>query len=108
MADDQSNIANIPVLYSNNIRLGINFSDFRLFIGEVLPASSPSPSQVGVFTGGGVQVVDRLCVVLSPDLIPQVIDGLNKALKVYESSFGPLRKLPQGQPDIATTQEAQK
>jgi len=105
MSDDQTIIANLPVIYANNIRLGMALTDFRLFIGETLPAGPPPTNPPGMFVGGNVQQVDRLCIVLSPDLIPSLIEGLTKAIKLYETNFGPLRKPPQGTPNLTLAED---
>jgi hypothetical protein len=93
MLTDEQSIINVPMVYANNLRLGLSFSDVRLIFGEQLP-SGPSPTP-GVTVPAGVQTVDRVCIVLSPDLLPAVIDGLQKAVQGYQTQFGPLRKIPQ-------------
>lgn len=94
---DQQDATSIPVLYTNSIRLAISFSDFRIFIGEAIPIGpSPNLAAGGLLPAQGVQNVDRVCVVVSPDLIPQLIAGLETGIKNYEQTFGPLRKNPQG------------
>jgi hypothetical protein len=86
-------IRNLPVIYANNIRLGLSFSDFRLFMGEHLPLLPSNPPVDGTLVAGQAAIpVDRVCVVITPDLIPQLIDGLTKAVKIYEANYGPLRK----------------
>jgi hypothetical protein len=90
---DQQDPATVPVVYTNNVRLAMSFSDFRLFIGDAIPLSpAVSVAEGRLAAAQGAQVVDRVCVVLSPDLIPQLIAGLTTAIKIYESNFGPLRK----------------
>ena len=96
MADAQQSPAEVPLLYSNAVRLGIGFTDIRLFFGEVVLPPPPPDLQQGqtVPVGPGAHQVDRLCVVISPDIVPAVIDGLKRAVQMYESQFGALRKPP--------------
>ncbi len=108
MADERQSLASVPVVYSNNIRLAISFADFRLFVGEALPTGPPrQPGDLGAPSGTPPEQVDRVCIVLSPDLVPQVIAGLETAIKAYENTFGPLRKLPQV-PQVAVSVPAAK
>jgi hypothetical protein len=95
MADNQQSLANLPVIYSNNIRLALSFADFRLIIGEALPVGPIHPPGTPLAPSSTPpEQVDRLCIVLSPDIVPQLISGLETAVVAYERTFGPLRKIP--------------
>jgi hypothetical protein len=95
MAEDQQDQTSIPVVYVNNVRLAISFSDFRLFLGEAIPNSPSGPSTGLLQQAPGAKVVDRLAVVISPDLIPSLVDGLARGLQAYQAQFGSLRTPPQ-------------
>ena len=91
MADNRQSLAGLPVIYTNNVRLAVALTEFRLFIGETLPGGEPRP--VGDFRPATeTENVDRLCLVVSPDVVPQLIEGLTRAIQGYEATFGPLRK----------------
>lgn len=90
---DEQNPANVPLVYANNVRLSVSFSDFRIYFGEFIAPNTVTP--VGQMTQAqGLMQVDRVCIAISPDLIPSVVDGLKKALETYTSQFGELRKVP--------------
>jgi hypothetical protein len=82
----------VPSVYANHLRLAISFTDFRLYCGELIPEDSGGP--VGQTTPTGGKGVDRVCIVLSPDIIPVLINGLMNAVKTYQAQFGQLRKPP--------------
>lgn len=98
MPEDQQNVQNVPVVYSNNVRLAISFSDFKLFFGEatltVLSDDTAGLTQVPP----SHQAIDRVCIAISPDLIPSLLNGLAKGVEMYQSRFGPLRTPPQPPP----------
>jgi hypothetical protein len=90
----EQNPADVPVIYANSVRLNLSFSDVKLLFGENIPANAPSAAGEMV-QAGGARSVDRVAIVLSPDIIPVLIDGLTKAVQTYQAQFGPLRKPPQ-------------
>ena len=93
MASEEKNFADVPVIYSNHARLGLAFSDFRIFFGENIPNPPTTALADGEMSQApSIQTIDRVCIVLTPDTVPQLIDGLAKAVKLYETNFGPLRK----------------
>jgi len=96
MADDrQQSLAEVPLLYANSLRLGIAFTDIRLYFGEGIPSAPPADLKLGETRMASItQQIDRLCVVMTPDLLPSVIDGLQKALQFYQAQFGALRTPP--------------
>jgi len=104
MPDDNKDVANLPVLYVNSIRLALSFTDLRLFLGEAMPAKI-SPELMPTMVNAPATTVDRICVVISPDAIPAIAAGLLAAAKQYEANFGPLRKPPQ-QPQMTAQPEA--
>jgi hypothetical protein len=93
MPTEEQNLSQLPVVYANNVRVSLSFSDIKLFFGEFIPAGSPAlttePQQA---TGG--QMLDRVCITLSPDLIPALVAGLTNAIQTYQTQFGALRKIP--------------
>lgn len=92
-SEDLQNLASVPVVYSNNVRLALSFSDFKIFFGEFIPPNvTLQTGQIAQAAAG--HMVDRVCVALSPDLIPAMIDGLKKAVETYTAQFGPLRTVP--------------
>jgi hypothetical protein len=93
---DQQPLPEVPLLYTNAVRLGIGFTEIKLFFGEVVLPPPPADLQNGqaVPVGPGARQVDRLCVAIAPDIVPSLIDGLQKAVKMYETQFGALRKPP--------------
>jgi len=92
---DQLDPANIPIAYANAIRLGVSFSDIRIFFGEHVPDALPN-SQQATSVQQQSRIVDRVCIVLTPETVPALVEGLAKAVESYESIFGPLRKVPKG------------
>lgn len=108
MADDRQSIANIPVVYTNSIRMALSFADLRLFVGEALPSGPPQPAgSAPLLSTSAVDQVDRVCIVVSPDLVPQIIRGLESAVDAYQKAFGPLRTLP-NIPQVTITEPAPK
>jgi hypothetical protein len=104
MAANEQNPADVPVIYANAIRLGLSFSDVKIMFGEnvsVVPATQKQPTEVPA------HIVDRVCIALSPDIVPAIIAGLTQAVTTYESQFGPLRKLPGTSPATAPTPTAE-
>ncbi|HYW39666.1 MAG TPA: hypothetical protein VE957_16265 [Terriglobales bacterium] len=91
MATDEQN-PQITV-YANQIRLALSFTDVKLFFGELIP--SGPPTAVGEMIPAQIQAVDRVCITLSPEIVPALIDGLTKGIETYQAQFGPLRKVPQ-------------
>jgi len=88
----EQNPADIPVIYANSIKLGLSFSDVKLIFADNVSAI---PANLGKQpTELPAQLVDRVCIALSPDIVPAIIAGLTQAVTTYESQFGPLRKLP--------------
>lgn len=103
----EQNPAEIPVIYSNSVRLGLSFSDLKVIFGEnvsVLPVTQ-LPDQP---TALAAHIVDRVAIVLSPDIVPAIIAGLEQAVKTYESQFGPLRKIPAKPPDLSASSASTK
>lgn len=97
--DQQQNPANVPLIYANNIRLAMSFADVRIFFGEALPSAMPTaPPGEAVHVSANPQSVDRVCIIISPDLIPTLASGLAKATELYQAQFGPLRKPPHSLP----------
>jgi hypothetical protein len=99
MSNDEPKPADVPTIYANSLQLGLSFADFKLFFGEALAPPAPSNLQVGQpLMVPAEKQVNHICVILSPDIIPQLIAGLTKGVEVYQAQFGPLRKPPQKQP----------
>lgn len=105
---DEQNPDNIPVLYSNSMRLGLTFTDIKLFFGEIVPPPPPDNLTIGqtVPMGAGKHV-NRVCIILSPDILPALADGLSRAAQAYQAQYGPLRKVPQI-PQVAASTEVEK
>jgi hypothetical protein len=97
MAETQDN-PELPLLYANMARIAMNYTDVRIFFGETVPVLSSEAAQPGLMIPVGNRIVDRLCVVVSPEVLPQLARGFQDAIKNYEASFGPLRSLPKGAP----------
>src|SRR5438876_8236716 len=98
MPEDQHN-RNVPVVYANNVRLAMSFSDFKLFFGEAVPPPPTTTEEmVNVPVPTSSKPIDRVCIVMSPDLIPSLAAGLQNAVQTYQSNFGPLRTPPQKPP----------
>ena len=95
MMRNEQSVDKVPVIYSNNLRLGLNFTDVKLFFAERMPPPFDSEARVGEEqqTSDGI-LIDRVCIVLSPDILPHLIQGLMTAATVYQSKYGPLRPLP--------------
>ncbi|SRR6266480_2374067 len=92
MADQIQDLTKLPLVYTNHIRMAISFTDFRIFFGEAFPTLvSESGLQEKPISA---KAVDRVCVIISPDLVQSLLDALTKGLKTYEAQFGPLRKVP--------------
>jgi hypothetical protein len=109
---DQQSLENIPTIYSNSMQVAVNFADVKLFFGETIPLPPPDnmvPGQLSSQAGG--KHVNRLCVIFSPDILPAMIEGLVKAMGLYQAQFGALRKIPQipqGQPQTDAPIKAQE
>jgi hypothetical protein len=43
--------------------------------------------------------INRVCIILSPDIVPQLIAGLTKGVEMYQAQFGLLRKPPPKPPE---------
>lgn len=93
MSDSQKTPSEVPVIYVNAVRVAVSFTDVRLFLGENFPIAFGEEAKPHVVQGQ--HIVDRICAVVSPELLPQLIEGLSKGLQNYQSNFGPLRPLPQ-------------
>lgn len=108
MSSEESKPA-VPTLYANSLQLGLSFADFKLFFGESIPPPAPSNLQVGqpliVPTD---EHINRICIILSPDVIPQIIAGLTKGVEMYQAQFGPLRKVPQKPPEQPHKQDPEQ
>jgi hypothetical protein len=94
MAEEQQDLATIPVVYTNNVRLQMTFTDFKVYFGEVLPVGPPT-NTLQPIVATQQKTVDRVCIVISPDIIPSLIAGLTQGIEMYQQQFGPLRKPPQ-------------
>ena len=86
-------IDEMPILYANHSRIAPSFFDLRVFFG-----------QLDVSPTGKQSVMEKLCVVLSPECAKLIADGLLKALGQYENLFGKLRT-PPSLPTPAQSQE---
>lgn len=93
MPDEQS-IINLPVIYANSLRLGMAFSDIKMYFGEAIPIGGIPEGTPGPPAPVISRHIDRVCVVMSPDLIPTLIDGLVRAVQQYQAQFGQLRQMP--------------
>jgi hypothetical protein len=95
MPEEQHDLlANVPVVYTNNVRLQMTFADFKIYFGEVIPIG-PASEMGAEIVPTQQKIVDRVCVVISPDLLPALLAGLTQAIQKYQEQFGPLRKPPQ-------------
>jgi hypothetical protein len=103
MPDSQQTQSEIPTLYINSARLAICLTDARLFLGESLPNTLPDDQQANPVNA---KIVDRICIVLSPEILPQLVDGISKGIQSYESAFGKLRAMPQ--PPVLVVAETKK
>jgi hypothetical protein len=92
MPDSQQIPSEIPVLYVNSARLAMSYTDIRLFLGESVPANLTEEMGLQQINQ---KIIDRICIVLSPEVLPQLINGLSKAMENYQSIFGQLRPMPQ-------------
>jgi len=90
---DEQNPANVPLVYSNNVRLGMSFTDFKLFFGEFVQ-TGPLTTPAGELIPSAAQLVDRVCIAISPDIVPALVEGLNRGIEAYVAQFGPLRQIP--------------
>lgn len=70
-------------LYSNSLNVEVSFNDFKLFFGRILEATPEK-----LVTEDGVEII------MGPEETLAVADVLNKQLKIYEDTFGPIRKPP--------------
>jgi hypothetical protein len=97
MPEEQPDLANVPIVYTNNVRLQMTFSDFKIFFGEIIPIlpTGPIPDLGKEMMVAQQKVVDRVCIIISPDLIPNLMAGLAQGIQKYQEQFGALRKPPQ-------------
>jgi len=104
MADQP--LVEVPLVYSNALRVGITFTEIRLYFGESVPPPPPPDLQVGqlVQAVGQMKQIDRLCIAMTPDVMPAVIDGLQRAIQAYQNQFGALRQPPQQTPQSTAQQ----
>jgi hypothetical protein len=96
MADEsQQPAVEVPLVYASALRIGVLFTDIRLYFGENVPPPAPAGLESGqaVEVPGGKQI-DRLCIVVTPDIIPAMVEGLQKAVEFYQAKFGLLRTTP--------------
>jgi len=91
----QQNPAEIPVVYANSIRVGLNFTELKLFFGETVSQTEEPPKPLGTISQAQQRIVERVCIVLSPDIMPAIAKGLSEAVNLYQSTFGTLRTPPQ-------------
>jgi hypothetical protein len=83
-------LADVPTLYVSSVRMAISFTDVRLYLGENVPTNEPDSGN-GPLTQ---KVIDKLCVVFTPDVLPSIVKGLVTAVEQYQKNFGPLREQP--------------
>lgn len=102
---NQQNPSEIPTLYVNSVRVGLAFTDVKLYLGETIPESLPSPTLQNVPQQSAQKIVDRVCVVFSPDILPALIKGLTDAVSAYQANFGPLRIHPASVPTLPKQSE---
>jgi hypothetical protein len=74
---------NMPSIYINSAGFAVGALEIRLFVGETIP----NPD------GKGVTNTQKLCLVMSPDLIKPLINSLSEAVKNFEGQFGKLREV---------------
>ncbi len=82
---------NLVTMYANNSRVAMSFWDIRLYFMEALPETPASTARAGE---GGANLVERLCVIMTPEYVKALAEGLTQAVKDYEESFGKLRLKP--------------
>lgn len=69
--------------YSNSLNIEVSFSDFKFFFGEILEATEEK-----------LKVEEYISVIVTPEEARSIADLLLKQVKLYEATFGPIRRPP--------------
>lgn len=73
---------NLPSIYCNNVRSALGLFDVRLFFAEAVP------------TAEEVIATDKVCIILSPEMLKPLAEALTRSVVQYEEQFGKLRNIP--------------
>lgn len=103
MPDPQQIPSELPVLYVNFVRIAVGLTEVRLFLGETVPSAfADTPGEQPL----SQKNIDRLCVVLSPEALPSIINALSASMTTYQSRFGQIRPMPAPAPTEPETNKA--
>jgi len=108
MSDSTQVSEETPVVYVNAVRVALSFTDIRLYLGEGIPTAFADTPGVHPLNQ---HIIDRICVVLTPESLPQLVKGLESAIENYQKFFGQIRTPPpqpksQPQPEPEKTDAA--
>ena len=85
---------NLQTFYANNSRIAMSYWDIRLYFLEALPETAASLAATGET---GAKLVERFCVVMTPEYVRALAEGLTQAVKDYEETYTKLRPKPSEQ-----------
>ena len=67
-------------IFSNHVRVAMAEDDFRFFFGEIYPTATNE-----------IQIIEHLCVVMSPQKAKAVVSVLIQTMNAYEKLYGPIK-----------------
>lgn len=83
-------LPNLPTFYANNGRVALGFHDIRLYFIEARPV----PAKTTGAEDAPANIIELCCVIMSPEYVKALAEGLTKAVATYEEKYGKLRPRP--------------
>jgi hypothetical protein len=89
--------AGVPNVYANNARVSLTYNDVKVYFADAI---AHEPGQQLLLGQGETQestnalIMERVCLILSPEFARSLHEVLGTAVETYEQKFGKLRPKP--------------
>jgi hypothetical protein len=84
----------LPTFYANNARVAVSFHDIRVYFMEARP--SPASLEESTDVPSSANLFELCAIIMSPECVQALAQGLAKATDTYQEKFGKLRPTPPG------------
>jgi hypothetical protein len=87
----------VPNVYANNARVSVTYNDVKVYFADALalePGQQLLLSQGEAQSNSAALLMERVCLILSPEFARSLQEVLGTAVEMYEQKFGKLRPKP--------------
>jgi hypothetical protein len=87
----------VPSIYANNARVSLTYNDLKIYFADALAVEPGQQFMLGrgeAVENTNAMLMERVCMILSPEFTRALHDILGTAIEKYEEKFGKLRPAP--------------